>query len=162
MQQPQDIPAIMDGEEKVDSPVDRLKYMILQRWDRAENLYVEGRDMEFARATKSFERQLGSVLSPKQRHILKEINNLEERSLKNARGLTKSLTEVEAKLREIQVEYAQMRIYLLAKLLAASPVVQHDIETDFRIPDAQEEAKILQQIISFRMPAQPGKYDDGA
>lgn len=143
-------------EDSFSSPADRIKDMILRRLEAVENRFDEMEDARFARTVLSLSRLFYIVASERDRAYLNEVTRRETVAVEERRkSIEDSAAEHggnpdEAKdfvVQKIWREYAELRLSLLVEMLGHSPVIQKDVEVDFRVGDTMAEAQQISELI---------------
>lgn len=143
-------------EERWTSPSDRIKEMILRRWDRTENAYAEGEDTFFIRSTRSLMRNLGIFIDDEDTKRLEDLDKKEEKDIEavNNNKDIKSDELKAKKIKDIEFKYALLKMDMAAQLINNSAIITKDLEVDFRIPTNPKEVEKLQDIITEKTPIQ--------
>jgi len=148
-------------EDSFSSPADRIKDMILRRLEAVENRYDEMEDARFSRTVLSLSRLFYIVASDRDRSYLNEVTRRETEAVEKRRNEIEASAEAhggnpdEAKdfvVQKIWREYAELRLSLLVEMLGHSPVIQKDVEVDFRVGDTMEEAQQIADLIKESRP----------
>lgn len=138
-----------DLSERWSSPSEKMKAVVINRYEKTENLYTEMNDRSFIRSCKALSRSLRQFLTPEQRELLDKLNNEEEKALKEMyeenEGAKDEIIIQERK--KVEFEYAEKRMDICAQLINNSSIITKDMEVDFKIPQDPEEIERLQEII---------------
>ena len=138
------------------SPSDRIKVMVLSRWERVENYYDEVKDINYMRTTKSLGRILYVLMSKDEKEVYDNFEINEETDIKE---IEEKKIEREIKNKEIEetmFKYAEFRMRLLTMMLGGSPIVQKEIEVDFQMPQKLEDIEKLRLLVKSRIPKSEG------
>ena len=147
-------PNPVPSEEQWASPADRIKEMILKRWDEAENLFTNGDDIFYSRATKSFKRMFFVMADKEERDILNIIDDNERKDITNIREKHLPLKEEEDTIRKVQYSYAEIRMEVLVMMMGQSPVVQKDVDVEFVMPETMEGCEEIRKLVRESMTKQ--------
>lgn len=124
-------------EERHTSPADALKLMIIDRWNKTDNFYMNLENEKFVRAAKIFGMSLFTQTTKEQKALLQELKNEEIKKIKEIMDSNKTQETKMQKAREIQFEYAEKRHELCVQIIDKSPISVKDFETDFDISDME-------------------------
>lgn len=135
------------------SPSDRIKNMILKRWDLTENSYTDGDVWKFIRGVESLSRMVKSQLQPDAKKKLEDLVTKETNQVKKE---IETIENDDLKLQTEQkkrLEFAKEKIDLLVDLIRESPIIVKDIDVDF---DATVDMDELRKIVKTPLPTAEG------
>lgn len=137
------------------STSEKIKVMILGKWDKADSYYCNMEDQKFVRASKVLGYSLFTQLKEDQKKELEKLKNDEYKEIKEILADKTLPNEVKVeRIRVKQFDWAEKRMEMCVQFIDRSPIVTKDFDVDVDITDMDLEE--LRSMVQGRIPEAEG------